>query len=276
MTGYSRVRWLALLGGLTAACASALLAAPGGATIVCPKGNKPPSPYCTNVPPIAITRNATHVRATSATLTGVAGPNVRGGDITRYFFEYGTTTAYGSTTPEGTVGSCPFGITPPSPYCRVPKRQRVSADISELTPCTTYHFQLEATNPDGSTDGGDNTFTTRFAPPLTDVFAPSEVRGGDVFRVLFGLRYDTDSLTILIATRHGDVVESVSFGPLSAGRQSETITAPTKRGNYVLVVVAQLSCGRQHVVQPLRVDEHGKFGGGGGRRRHDQRSRFAA
>ncbi len=276
MTRYSHLRWLALLGGLVAACASALLAGPGGATIVCPQGTKPPSPYCTDVPPIATTGNATHVRATSATLNGVAGPNVRGGDITQYFFEYGTTTAYGSQTRQGTIGSCPSGITPPSPYCRVPKRQRVSAHISKLTPCTAYHFQLVATNPDGSADGGDNTFTTGFAPPLTDVFAPDDVSGGDTFRVEFRLRYDTDSVTMLIATRYGNVVESASFGPLSAGWHSETITAPSKRGNYILVVLAKLSCGRQSVDQRLRVKERGRFGRGGGPPGHDRRSRFAA
>lgn len=263
MTRYSRLRWPALLGGLVALGASALLAAPGSATIVCPQGVKPPSPYCTNVPPIAITRNANHVRATSARLNGVAGPNVRGGDITQYFFEYGTTTAYGSTTPQGTIGSCPSGISPPSPYCSVPKKRRVSADISNLTPCTTYHFQLVATNPDGTTNGGDNTFTTDFAPPLAGVFAPDEVRRGDTFNVDFRLRFDTDSVTILIARGFGDVVESATFPALSAGRYSEPITAPQRRGNYFLVVVAKSSCGKQVVVQRLRVGDHGRHGGGG-------------
>ncbi|MFZ0975233.1 MAG: hypothetical protein WAN22_23600 [Solirubrobacteraceae bacterium] len=273
MTRYSHLRWVALV-GLVAACASALLAAPGGAMIVCPQGNTPPSPYCTNVPPTATTGNATHVRATSATLTGVAGPNVRGGDVTQYYFEYGPTTAYGLQTREGTIGRCPHGISPPSSYCNVPKRQRVSAGVSNLTPCTTYHFQLVATNPDGSADGGDNTFMTGFAPPLTDVFAPDEVRVGDTFRVAFRIRYDTDSVNMLIAT-HGNVVESASFGPLTAGWHSETITAPSEKGNYTLVVLAKLSCGRQSVEQRLRV-ERGRFGRGGGPQGHVRRSRFVA
>ena len=71
---------------------------------------------------------------------------------------------------------------------------------------------------------------TGFAPPLTDVFAPDEVRVGDTFRVAFRIRYDTDSVNTLIAT-HGNVVESASFGPLSAGWHSETITAPSEKGN---------------------------------------------
>ncbi|HTX07959.1 MAG TPA: hypothetical protein VME22_05070 [Solirubrobacteraceae bacterium] len=260
MTRHSHLKWLVLLAGLVAVSASGLLAASGSATIVCPQGVKPPSPYCVNVPPIAITRNASHVRATSARLNGIAGPNVRGGDVTQYYFEYGTTTLYGSQTRTGTVGSCPFGVTPPSPYCNVPKKQRVSADIWRLTPCTTYHFQLVAQNPDGMTDGGDNTFTTRFAPPLAGVFAPSVVRAGDTFQVFFGLRYDTDSVTILLAAPYGGVVQSVNLGSLSAGRYTQTLNAPNRRGDYVLVVLAKLSCGRQSVVQRLRVDGRGRFG----------------
>jgi hypothetical protein len=160
MTRYSRLRWLVLLGGLVA-CGSAVWAAPGSATIVCPNGVSWPSPYCTNVPPIAFTGYAKDVGFTSATLTGVAGPNVWNGDITRYYFEYGTTTAYGSTTREGRIGRCPRGITTPSPYCKVPKKQRVWAPIYGLQPCTTYHYQLVATNRDGTAYGGDRTFRTR-------------------------------------------------------------------------------------------------------------------
>jgi hypothetical protein len=260
MTRHSHLKWLVLLAGLVAVGVSGLLAASGSATIVCPQGIKPPSPYCVNVPPIAVTGNASHVRATSATLNGVAGPNVRNGDVTQYYFEYGTTTAYGSQTRLGTIGRCPFGITPPSPYCNVPKKKRVSADIWRLAPCTTYHFQLVAQSPDGVTDGGDNTFTTRFAPPLTGVFAPNSVRGGDQFTVFYGLQYDTDSVTILIAAPYGGVLQAVNLGPQSAGWHFQTLTAPNQRGNYILAVVAKLSCGRQSVVQRLKVGGRGRFG----------------
>jgi hypothetical protein len=275
MMRYSHLMRRALLAGLVVACASALLAGQGSATIVCPQGVTPPSPYCVNVPPTATTGNASRVRATRATLNGVAGPDVKGGDITKYFFEYGTTTQYGSFTRPGIIGSCPRGVSPPSPYCNVPKKERVSADISRLTPCTTYHFQLIARNSDGVADGGDNTFTTAFAPPLTNVFAPYSVSGGDTFRVNFGLRYDTDSVTLLIATNYRNVVESATFGPLSMGRHSVTLTAPRNRGNYILVVVARLSCGRQSVQQSLRVQGRGGFGNGGGPPVHHRLSRSA-
>src|SRR6476661_7806998 len=172
MTRYSHLKWLAPAGGLVAAGVIALSAVPTGATIVCPQGVKPPSPYCTNVPPTATTGKATNVKATSATLNGVAGPNVAGGDITQYFFEYGKSKSYGSKTPTGTIGSCPSGVTPPSPYCNVPKTQKVSAEITNLAICTTYHFQLVASNPDGMAMGGDRTFFSGPSNPLKNVTAP--------------------------------------------------------------------------------------------------------
>lgn len=253
MSRYSHLMRLALLGGLVAVWVTAILAAPGSATIVCQPGHKPPSPYCTNVPPTATTGDATHVTAKTATLNGVAGPNVSGGDPTQYFFEYGKTTAYGSRTRTGTIGSCPPGITPPSPYCNTPASQPVSAHISRLTPCTTYHFQLVASNSDGSANGSDKTFTTSFAPPLKHVSAPGSVKASHRFKVKFALRYPAERVAILIETKNGTVVSSDSFGPVPAGKHTVTITAPSKKGKYFLVVRAKVSCGSQTVRRHLRV-----------------------
>ena len=246
MTRYSHLRWLPALGGLLAAGVLVLSAAPSSATIVCPTGIKPPSPYCTNVPPTATTGKATEVRGTSATLNGVAGPNVSGGDITQYYFEYGRTTSYGTQTPVGTIGSCPAGISPPSPYCNVPKTESVSAGLSNLTPCTRYHFQLLASNPDksGLVTGGDQAFTTAFSPPISFLSAPHRVRAGKRFTVKFTLRYKA-KVKIEIVRRRGGTVATFNYGTLPAGRHKQTIRAPRRRGNYTLVVIAKLSCGQQ-------------------------------
>jgi hypothetical protein len=252
MTRYSHLRRLALLGGLAAAGASALVAAPGSATIVCPSGVNPPSPYCSNVPPTATTNAATNVRSTQATLNGVVGPNVSGGDPTTYFFRFGKTPSYGHQTIPGTIGSCPPGINPPSPYCTTPKTQAVSAAIRQLTPCTTYHFQVFARNPDGSAGGGDQTFTTKFAPPLKHVSAPGSVKAGHQFKVKFTLRYAAHSVTIRIEG-HGEVLKSKTIAPVSAGKHTVTITAPRATGNYNLVVQANLKCGSQSLRKRLKV-----------------------
>jgi hypothetical protein len=94
--------------------------------------------------PGASTGAATKVTATTATLNGVVNPNK---EDTTFVFEYGTTTAYGTATAAQPAVSGNAG-------------KDVSADITGLTPGTTYHFRLVATNPSGTDQGNDATFTT--------------------------------------------------------------------------------------------------------------------
>jgi len=253
MTRYLHPKWPALFTGLAVAGVAALSAAPSGATIVCPSGIKPPSPYCTNVPPTATTLPATKINGTSAQLNGAAGPNVQGGDITQYFFQYGLKTNYGSKTPTGTIGSCPSGISPPSPYCNVPKTQLVSAKISSLTPCTTYHFRVVAQNPDGSFNGADQSFATTFAKPLTNVNSPAKVNARQKFAVKFTLKYAAKTVKIFIKKKNGTIVASYVYGSLRAGKHTKKIKAPKKTGDYQVEVLAKLSCGQQSVTKKLKV-----------------------
>jgi hypothetical protein len=253
MTRYLHLRWLAPLGGLVAAGVVALSAAPAGATIVCPSGIKPPSPYCTNVQPTATTLPASKIKGTNAQLNGSAGPNVQGGDITQYFFQYGTTSSYGLQTPTGTIGSCPSGISPPSPYCNVPKTQLVSAKVSSLTPCTSYHFRVVAQNPDGSFNGADQAFATAFAKPLTNVKSPAKVNAHQKFAVQFTLKYAAKTVKIFIKKKNGTIVTTYVYGALRAGKYTKKIKAPKKQGDYQVEVFAKLSCGQQSVTKKLKV-----------------------
>ena len=93
--------------------------------------------------PGATTGNATDVTGNSATLTGVVNPNK---ETTTYYFEYGTSTAYGSKTAEQTVGGN--------------AGKTVDATVTGLAPNTLYHFRLVAVNPSGTETGNDKTFTT--------------------------------------------------------------------------------------------------------------------
>jgi glucose/arabinose dehydrogenase len=70
-----------------------------------------------------------------------------GGKSTLYWFEYGTTTAYGNSTPNRNGGS---GTT----------QQNVSERITGLTPNTLYHYRACAANADGRGCGVDVTFRT--------------------------------------------------------------------------------------------------------------------
>lgn len=113
--------------------------------------------------PTAVTRPATSLTISGAKLTGAVTPN---GCATTYHFQYGASTAYGSTTASHSAGSGAAAVA-------------VSASVSKLTPATTYHFRLVATSATGTTDGSDVVFTTpadcragKSAPPAA-VTAPA-------------------------------------------------------------------------------------------------------
>ena len=95
--------------------------------------------------PVAVTTPAVNIIADRAELTGTVNP---GGDTTRYFFQYGLTTSYGSNTVSGQFASNNFATLP------------VLATVVGLKPATLYHFRLVATNSLGTNAGADLTFTT--------------------------------------------------------------------------------------------------------------------
>jgi hypothetical protein len=101
--------------------------------------------------PTATTGNANSITQTTAKLNGTVKPN---NEATTWHFEFGTTTAYGTATPEQGPVAAGSGTT------------NVSADATSLAPGTLYHYRLVATNPSGSIPGKDKTFTTRPAVSL--------------------------------------------------------------------------------------------------------------
>jgi hypothetical protein len=96
--------------------------------------------------PTAATGNAGSITQTTAKLNGTVKPN---GQASTWHFELGTTTAYGTNTPE--QGPIPPGS----------GTTKVSADAGSLAPGTVYHYRLVATNAAGAIPGKDRTFTTR-------------------------------------------------------------------------------------------------------------------
>jgi hypothetical protein len=105
-------------------------------------------------PPAAVaalsTGAPTNVLSESATLTGSLDPE---GLETQYHFEYGLTKFYGKKTATVTTKE-------PTPVA-------AEAPITELTPNTTYHFRLVASNAWGTTFGEDVTFTTSGPPRIS-------------------------------------------------------------------------------------------------------------
>ncbi len=116
-------------------------------------------------PPVApvVDRELTaEVGVSEVKLGALASP---GGIQTSYRFEYGPTSAYGSSTPfpEGSVGE---GL----------EAHAVWAAASGLAPGSTYHYRVVATNELGTVYGPDQTFTTLSAEQAA---CPNEqLRGG--------------------------------------------------------------------------------------------------
>ncbi len=91
---------------------------------------------------------ASSITATSATLNASVNPN--GGRVSACKFEYGTTNAYGSSTPCSSLPASGEG-----PIA-------VSAALASLATNTTYHFRISATDAGGTAYGSDQTFTTGY------------------------------------------------------------------------------------------------------------------
>ncbi len=93
---------------------------------------------------------ASDISQLAATLNGVIDPNKI---PTSYHFVYGTTSAYGSVSPN------------PDQYIPINYIDNtVSQPVVGLAPGTTYHFALVATSPGGTTVGPDETFVTLPVP----------------------------------------------------------------------------------------------------------------
>jgi hypothetical protein len=112
--------------------------------------------------PATTTGAASEIGEKSATISGTVNPN---GSETKAFFEYGTTTSYGSSTTEVNIGSGTSSV------------EKTGA-LSGLSPNTTYHYRLVANNENPeSGKGEDKTFTTLGPPTVTTEAGVSEESG---------------------------------------------------------------------------------------------------
>ena len=95
------------------------------------------------VSPSVSTSSATNVGSNQATLNGYLS-SMGGASSCTVYFQYGTTTSYGSTT--GTQAKSSAGT--------------FSQSLTGLSPGTTYHYRAVASNSAGTVYGADTTFTT--------------------------------------------------------------------------------------------------------------------
>jgi hypothetical protein len=146
----------------------------------------------------------TEVTSDSATLHATLDPE---GSAMTYRFEYGSTGAYGSQTPEASVGE---GSTPVS----------VEAHLQGLSASSVYHFRVVAVNAAHETfESEDQTFTTQ--------------QNGEAFSLLDGRRYEMVSppekqgaLISAISEQNG-LVEAAADG----GAVTYVSNVPTETGS---------------------------------------------
>ncbi len=127
--------------------------------------------------PVVHTGSASDVTSSSAILNGTISTSGLINTAT-YYFDYGISTRYGSTTDTGIVGS---GLLIP-----------VSKPATGLLPGTTYHFRLVATDSTGTTEGNDSTFKTISAIPVVDAVYPTlGLMGQNLEVTLIGTGFDS-------------------------------------------------------------------------------------
>jgi hypothetical protein len=107
--------------------------------------------FTTTNPPAVTSAAATSVTNDSVVLNGAVNPN---GHSSTYYFQYGTTTAYGLQTAPAGAGSGTSEVA-------------VNAEVTALMPSATYHFRLVSTSNQGTSYGSDETVTTAGAPITT-------------------------------------------------------------------------------------------------------------
>ena len=180
--------------------------------------------FTTTTPPTATTQPAVAVGLTGATLTGSINPK---GQATTYHFDWGETAAYGSKSPsvDASVGSDS-------------SRHLLEAALSGLTPDSTYHFRIVATNcggcAEGTSYGADETFTSA-APPSATTEAAEGV--GLASATLSGVVNPRGAMT----SYHFDWGETTAYG--SQSPMPDATVGSDSAGHEVSQVLATLNPG---------------------------------
>jgi Collagen triple helix repeat (20 copies) len=107
----------------------------------------------TGGPPEVETLEADGITSNKAEINALVNPE---GLPTGYHFDFGTTTSYGTIVPipDAPAGSGSLPV-------------EVFVPVTGLTPCTTYHFRIFASNSSGGAHGDDATFNTNCQPAAT-------------------------------------------------------------------------------------------------------------
>jgi hypothetical protein len=180
-------------------------------------------------PPTLATQTVQDIGPSHAALVALFDNN---GVPATYYFEYGTTTAYGASVPATQDG---FGGVAAG-------ARRVVQPVYGLLPGTTYHFRLVAMNADGTTTSPDQTFTTTTEPSVSasrpgipgagllpddrgwEKVSPGDKNGGDVMADSARIRASSDGNAIQFSSL-------VAFGDaLGSGLATDYVSTRNSSG----------------------------------------------
>jgi len=178
--------------------------------------------------PTVSTDPADSITSTSAMLTGTVNPN---GLSTQTYFQWGTSTSYGNTTPSQSIGGGTSNVS-------------VAAMLSSLSPSTTYHYRVVASNSAGTKNGLDATFTTlrSSGPPMVLTSSVTNVTMNSA--QLNGIVNPNGSPTSVyfqwgITTSYGNVTASQSIGSDTTKiNVTDSLTSLSPNTRYYCVLVA--------------------------------------
>lgn len=180
--------------------------------VAAPTPTPTPTPPPTTGPPVVTTNPATLIASFSARLNASLNPH---GLPTTFHFQYGTTTAYGLTTP---------------PLSRNGNTsQIVSANISSLMANRVYHFRIMASNASGTRFGADRTFTTLSPTGLPVVTTNAATNAAAQSATLNGL-VDPHGLSTNVSFQYGLTTNYTSATPVQI-----------KNGNTYLTIRANIT-----------------------------------
>jgi hypothetical protein len=178
-------------------------------------GNKTITPHWV---PNLKTEPATSITRETATLNGSFDGN---GQPTHYYFEYGTSTGYGTKTavPPGDSAGAPNGPA------------TVSTPISGLTAGVTYHYRVVAENEDGESKGQDQVFTS--APAVKDLTTEAATEVKPTTAILNG-SLDPDTFATSYYFEWGKTTNYGQATPLPPGDPVGTTTPGTAHVSAML------------------------------------------
>lgn len=155
-------------------------------------------------PPAPVVAPAVGVEQTTATVAATIDPPIA---RTTYRFDWGTTAAYGSTTPQAPAGGA-----------------SATAPLTGLAPETAYHYRVVVTNPFGTGQSADGTLTTlAYRPPFAATGAAS------------GIGSSGASLTATVNPNGKATTVSFELGPTTAyGTRTDAVALPA--GNAAVAV----------------------------------------